>query len=74
MHTGALRDRSNYNVRRAGSPPLARIGDSLLLEVLIDAAALHEIAPHSTHRADDDFLALDGGSRTRARPFYKKSE
>lgn len=49
---------------------LARVGDSLPLEVPIDAAALHEITPRSAHRADDDFLDSEGGSGARTRLFY----
>jgi hypothetical protein len=43
---------------------LARISDTLPLEVLIAIAALHEFAYDSAYRADDDFLVLDGGSRS----------
>jgi hypothetical protein len=57
-----------------GHLALARIGDSLPLEVPIDAAALHEIAPGSAHRADDAFPASEGGSRVRTRPFYENLE
>jgi hypothetical protein len=42
---------------------LDRIGDSLPLKVLIDVATLHEVAPPGAHRADDDFLASEGGSK-----------
>ena len=57
-----------------GHLALARIGDSLPLEVPIDMAALHEIAPCSAHRADDDFLASERDSRARTRPFFKNME
>jgi hypothetical protein len=53
---------------------LARVGDSLPLEVLIDAAALHEIAPRCVHRADDDFPASEGGSRVWTGLFYNNLE
>ena len=52
----------------------SRIGDSVLLEVLIDMAALHEIAPCSAHRADGDFLLLEGGSGARTKSFYENLE
>ena len=57
-----------------GHLALARIGDSLPLEVLIDGAALRKIAPRSAHRADNDFLASEGGSEARTRLFYDNSE
>jgi hypothetical protein len=38
---------------------LARIGNSLPLEIPIDMAALHEIVPCSAHRAGYNFLALE---------------
>jgi hypothetical protein len=53
---------------------LARIGGSLPLEVLIDGVALHEIAPRSAHRADNDFLVLEGGCAARINVFYEISE
>jgi hypothetical protein len=53
---------------------LARISDSLPLEVPTGMAALHEIAPCSAHRADDYFLASERGSRARARSFYENLE
>jgi hypothetical protein len=53
---------------------LAHIGSSLPLEVPIDRAALHKIAPRSAHRADDDFLVLEGGFTARIRPLYNKPE
>jgi hypothetical protein len=53
---------------------LARISSSLLLEVLIDGAALHEIAPRSAHRANDDFLVLEESCESRIRLFYKNLE
>jgi hypothetical protein len=53
---------------------LARIGGSLPLEVPIDGAALHEIAPRSAHRANDDFLVLEGCCKGRIRLFYKNLE
>ena len=40
-----------------GHLALARIGDSLPLEVLNGIATLNEVAPRSVHRADDDFPA-----------------
>ncbi len=40
---------------------LARIGDLLPLEVPIDVATLHKVAPRGAHRADDDFLASEEG-------------
>ena len=42
-----------------GHLALARIGDSLPLEVPIDVGTLHEFARDSAHKADDDFLALE---------------
>ncbi|KAF2463150.1 uncharacterized protein BDR25DRAFT_363058 [Lindgomyces ingoldianus] len=54
--------------------PTAWIGGLLLLEVPIDRAALHETARRSAHRADDDFLVLEGGCEGRIRLFYKNSE
>ena len=45
-----------------GRLALARISDSFPFEVLIDMAALHEIASGGAHRANDDLLALEGGS------------
>ena len=57
-----------------GHLALAWIGGSLPLEVPIDGAALHEIAPCSARRADDDFLVLEGGCEGRIRLFYKNSE
>ena len=59
---------------RACHLALARIGGSLPLEVPIDAVALHEIAPRSAHRADDDFLALEGDYEGRIRLFYENLE
>jgi len=53
---------------------LARIGDSLPLEVLINAAALQEITPRSAHRADDDFVVLEGGSGAWTRLFYRNPD
>ena len=50
---------------------LARIGSSLPLEVPIDGAALHKIAPRSTRRADDDFVLSEGVFRNTIRLFYK---
>jgi hypothetical protein len=58
-----------HKVRRGDYLALARIGSSLPLEVLIGAAALHKIAPRSTHRADDDFL-VEEGFEGRIRLFY----
>jgi hypothetical protein len=52
---------------------LGRIGGSLPLEVLIDGAALHEIVSRSAHRADNDFLVLEGGYTARMNLFYKNS-
>jgi len=46
------------DVRDAGHLRLATIGDPLLLEVPIDAVVLHEIAPRSAHRANNDFLTF----------------
>jgi hypothetical protein len=57
-----------------GHLALARIGSSLPMEVLIDGVALHKIAPRSAHRADDDFLVLEGGRESMIRLFYKNSE
>lgn len=57
-----------------GHLTLARIGGSLPLEVPIDGAALHETAPRSAHRADDDFLVSEGGCEGRIWLFYKNSE
>jgi hypothetical protein len=57
-----------------GHISLARISGSLPLEVPIDGAALHEMAPRSAHRADNDFLVSDGGCEGRIRLFYKNSE
>ena len=53
---------------------LARIGDSLPLEVPIDVAALHEFARDSAHKANDGFQAPEGGFEARIRQFYKNSE
>jgi hypothetical protein len=36
--------------------------------------ALHKFAPRSAHRADDNFLVLEGGCEGRIRLFYKNSE
>jgi hypothetical protein len=44
---------------------LDRVSGSLPLEVLIDGVALHEIAPRSAHRADNDFLVLEGDCKGR---------
>jgi hypothetical protein len=57
-----------------GRLALARIGGSLPLEVPIDGAALHAIAPRNAHRADNDFLVLEGGCAARINVFYKISE
>jgi hypothetical protein len=43
---------------------VGRIGDSLLLEVPTGVVTLHEVAPRRAHRANDDFLALKGGSKS----------
>jgi hypothetical protein len=43
---------------------------SLLLEVLIDGAALPGIAPRSAHRANDDFLVFEGDCDGRMRLLY----
>ena len=56
-----------------GHRALAWVSGSLPLEVLIDEAALHEIALRSAHRADDDFLILGGGRKSRIMLIYKKS-
>lgn len=48
-----------------GRRVLASIGGSLPLEVPIGGTALHEIAPRSAHRADNDFTVLDGDNRGR---------
>jgi len=53
---------------------LARIRVSLLLEVPVDMATLHEFARNSAHKADDDFQALEGGFEANIRPFYENSE
>jgi hypothetical protein len=50
------------------------VGDSLPLEVPIDTAALHEIAPGSAHRANDDFLVSEGGCEGRVSLLYKNLE
>jgi hypothetical protein len=57
-----------------GHLALARISSSLPLEVLIDGAALHEIAPRSAHRANDNFLVLKEGRESRIRLFYQNLE
>jgi hypothetical protein len=57
-----------------GHISLARISGSLPLEVPIDGAALHEMAPRSAHRADNDLLLLEGGYTASMNLFYKKSE
>ena len=46
-----------------GHLALAGIRVSLPLEVPSDMAALHEFVRDSAHRADNDFLALEGGSK-----------
>ena len=53
---------------------LARISSLLLLEVLINRAALHKIAPCSAHKANNNFLVLEGGCKGRIRLFYKNLE
>jgi hypothetical protein len=50
---------------------LAGISSSLPPEVSIGGVALHEIAPRSTRRADDNFLLLEGGFEGRMKLFYK---
>ena len=71
---------TKYSKSRGGLPhlgcalPLARIRSLLLLEVPIGGAALHETAPRSAHRADDDFLVVGGGYEAKIRLFYKYSE
>jgi hypothetical protein len=57
-----------------GHLALGRIGDSLPLEVPIDMAALHGIAPCSAPRADDDFLTPEGGSEAWTRSLYNDLE
>ena len=57
-----------------GRLALARISDSFPFVVLIDMAALHEIASGGAHRANDDLLALEGGSRVWIEPFYENLE
>jgi len=52
---------------------LAWIGDSLPLEVLINEAVLHQIAPRRTHRADY-IRVLEGGYEGRVKLFYKDLE
>jgi hypothetical protein len=54
-----------------GHLTLARIRVSLPLEVLIGVVTLHEIAPRSAHKANNNFLVLEGGCETRIRIFYK---
>ena len=44
---------------------LARIRVSLLLEVPNDIATLHALVRDGAHRVDNNFLALEGGSRPR---------
>jgi hypothetical protein len=53
---------------------LARIGGSLPLEVPIDGAVLHEIAPRSAYRADNNFLVLEGGCEGKIMLFCKNLE
>jgi hypothetical protein len=53
---------------------LAKIGDSLPLEVPIDVATLYKFARDSEHKADNDFRALEEGSKARARLFYENSK
>lgn len=55
-------------------PTLAKIGDSLPLEVPIDVATVYKFACDSENKADNDFRALEEGSKARARLFYKNSE
>lgn len=55
-----------------GHLALARIGSPLPMEVLIDGAALHEIAPRTEHRADDDFLVLEGVRKSRDQAILPK--
>jgi hypothetical protein len=57
-----------------GHLALAQIGGSLPLEVPINGAVLHKIAPRSAHRAGDKFLVLKEGCAARIRLFYKISE
>ena len=51
---------------------LARIGDLLLLEVLINIVTLHKFACNSMHKVNNNFLALERRSKVRIRQFYKK--
>jgi len=48
-----------------GHLALAWIGSSLLLEVPIDGAALHETAHRSAPRANNDFLVSERGCECR---------
>lgn len=57
-----------------GRRALASIGGSLPLEVPVGGAALHEVAPRSVYRADDDLTVLQGGFEGRMKLFYKKSD
>jgi hypothetical protein len=57
-----------------GCLALARIRDSLPLEVPISNAARHEFAHDSAHRADDNFLVSGDDSEARTRLFYEKLE
>jgi hypothetical protein len=57
-----------------GRLALARIRDSLLLEVPTNMAALHELARDSAHRDDDSFRVLEGGLETWTKLFYENSE
>jgi hypothetical protein len=63
-----------YEIRSAGQLALARVRDSLLLEVPTSIAARHEFARDSAHRADDYFLVLEDDSETRIRLFYENLE
>jgi hypothetical protein len=57
-----------------GRLALARVRDSLLLEVPTSMAARHEFACDNAHRADDNFLVSGDDSEGRTRLFYENSE
>jgi hypothetical protein len=63
-----------YDVRGAGHLRLARIGDSLPLEVPIGIATLHQFPRDSAHKAEDDLQASEQGFRASTRPFYESPE
>ena len=53
---------------------IAKIGDSFPLEVLIDVATLYKFARDSEHKANNDFRALEKGSKAHERLFYENFE